>query len=84
VERGRVRVQLLTRSQRTPRLWLAAVEGTDNIGAYLSEHGRPIRYVPGPELPIDEYQTIFATEPGSAEMPSAARPSNCWKWSAAT
>jgi S-adenosylmethionine:tRNA ribosyltransferase-isomerase len=42
--------------------------------AYLAEHGRPIRYgSPEHEWPLDAYQTVFATEPGSAEMPSAGR-----------
>jgi S-adenosylmethionine:tRNA ribosyltransferase-isomerase len=42
---------------------------------YLALHGRPIRYgyVPHP-WPIEAYQTVFALEPGSAEMPSAGRP----------
>jgi S-adenosylmethionine:tRNA ribosyltransferase-isomerase len=42
---------------------------------YLLRHGQPIRYsyVPQP-WPIQAYQTVFATWPGSAEMPSAARP----------
>jgi S-adenosylmethionine:tRNA ribosyltransferase-isomerase len=42
---------------------------------WLAAHGAPIRYRHVPEeWPIGIYQTIFATEPGSAEMPSAARP----------
>jgi S-adenosylmethionine:tRNA ribosyltransferase-isomerase len=54
------------------RLWLAQVEIDD---AYLRRHGRPIRYRHTPkEWPIDAYQTVFALHPGSAEMPSAARP----------
>ena len=42
---------------------------------YLRRHGRPIRYgyVPEP-WPLEAYQTVFALEPGSAEMPSAGRP----------
>ena len=38
-------------------------------------HGRPIRYgyVRG-SWPISTYQNVYATEPGSAEMPSAGRP----------
>ena len=38
--------------------------------------GSPIRYgyVAATSWPIDAYQTVFAREPGSAEMPSAARP----------
>jgi S-adenosylmethionine:tRNA ribosyltransferase-isomerase len=42
---------------------------------YLRRHGRAIRYGYVPERwPIDAYQTVFALEPGSAEMPSAGRP----------
>ena len=43
--------------------------------AYLAHVGRPIRYayVPG-RYPAAAYQTVFAREPGSAEMPSAGRP----------
>lgn len=41
---------------------------------YLHRYGRPITYpyVDG-SFPIDAYQTVYATEPGSAEMPSAGR-----------
>jgi S-adenosylmethionine:tRNA ribosyltransferase-isomerase len=49
------------------------LDGT--VEDYLRAHGRPIRYRHSPEeLPIEAYQTVFALEPGSAEMPSAARP----------
>jgi S-adenosylmethionine:tRNA ribosyltransferase-isomerase len=42
---------------------------------YLAAHGRPIRYgYVDREWPLEAYQTVFATEPGSAEMPSAGRP----------
>jgi S-adenosylmethionine:tRNA ribosyltransferase-isomerase len=59
-----------------PRLWIARLDlpGDGDVVAYLAEHGRPIRYgSPERAWPLDAYQTIFATEPGSAEMPSAAR-----------
>jgi S-adenosylmethionine:tRNA ribosyltransferase-isomerase len=57
------------------RLWQAAIGVEGGVPAYLARHGRPIRYayVPTP-VPLGEYQTIFAREPGSAEMPSAGRP----------
>ena len=43
--------------------------------AYLREHARPISYgYLNGSFPISAYQTIFALCPGSAEMPSAARP----------
>jgi S-adenosylmethionine:tRNA ribosyltransferase-isomerase len=57
------------------RLTVAALHLGDDLLPYLARHGQPIRYrhIPRP-WPIDNYQTVFADEPGSAEMPSAARP----------
>lgn len=57
------------------RLWLARVVLEGDVMSYLARHGRPIRYayVPG-QWPLTYYQTVFARLPGSAEMPSAARP----------
>jgi S-adenosylmethionine:tRNA ribosyltransferase-isomerase len=66
--------QLLTRSAGSPRLWVAALEGTSNLDEYLDAHGSPIRYLPGTEWPLSDYQTVFADHPGSSEMPSAGRP----------
>ena len=41
----------------------------------LARVGRPIAYgYLDRQYPIDDYRTIFGTTPGSAEMPSAARP----------
>ncbi|MBV6698186.1 S-adenosylmethionine:tRNA ribosyltransferase-isomerase, partial [Kitasatospora aureofaciens] len=43
--------------------------------SYLALHGRAIRYgYVDRDWPIEAYQTVFATVPGSSEMPSAARP----------
>src|SRR5205085_6447857 len=41
---------------------------------YLGQWGRPIAYpyVRG-AWPLEAYQTVYASEPGSAEMPSAGR-----------
>ena len=57
------------------RLWQATVGVDGGVPAYLARHGRPIRYsyVSTP-VPLADYQTVFAREPGSAEMPSAGRP----------
>jgi S-adenosylmethionine:tRNA ribosyltransferase-isomerase len=57
------------------RLWFALLVLPDAVPAYLAAHGRPIRYgyVRRP-FPLSAYQTVFAREPGSAEMPSAGRP----------
>jgi S-adenosylmethionine:tRNA ribosyltransferase-isomerase len=57
------------------RLSFARLSLGEPTDRYLRRHGRPIRYRHTPrEWPIDAYQTVFATDPGSAEMPSAARP----------
>ncbi|MGH9306606.1 MAG: S-adenosylmethionine:tRNA ribosyltransferase-isomerase [Acidimicrobiales bacterium] len=57
------------------RLWVATLELPEPLPAYLVHHGRPIRYshVTQP-WPLSYYQNVYATEPGSAEMPSAGRP----------
>jgi S-adenosylmethionine:tRNA ribosyltransferase-isomerase len=56
------------------RLWRAALRGPDVL-ALLYRHGRPITYgYLRDRWPLESYQTIFATHPGSAEMPSAGRP----------
>src|SRR5689334_23220131 len=56
------------------RLWLATLELPAPLPAYLAQHGAPIQYGGSQRWPLSAYQTVFATEPGSAEMPSAGRP----------
>jgi S-adenosylmethionine:tRNA ribosyltransferase-isomerase len=57
------------------RLWLAVLRTPAPVPAWLERHGRPIRYrYVDRDWPLSAYQTVFATEPGSVEMPSAARP----------
>lgn len=57
------------------RLWMAALQIAEPVLPYLERSGRPIRYsYVRNSWPASTYQTVFATEPGSAEMPSAARP----------
>jgi S-adenosylmethionine:tRNA ribosyltransferase-isomerase len=57
----------------TARLWRGRLSTA--VVPYLLRHGEPIRYsyVRRP-WPIEWYQTVFGTRPGSAEMPSASRP----------
>jgi S-adenosylmethionine:tRNA ribosyltransferase-isomerase len=57
------------------RLWVASLDLGQRTLSWLAAHGRPIRYgyVDRP-WPIEMYQNVYATEPGSAEMPSAGRP----------
>jgi len=57
------------------RLWIAQLELPEPLLDYLDHHGAPIRYAHEPTArPLEDHQTIFATHPGSAEMPSAGRP----------
>lgn len=56
------------------RLWIASLDVPGKLTDYLNQHGAPIRYnyVHKP-WPLSTYQTVYATEAGSAEMPSAGR-----------
>jgi S-adenosylmethionine:tRNA ribosyltransferase-isomerase len=57
------------------RLWVAALHLRAPVDQWLANHGRPIRYHYVPrDWPLDYYQTVFAQDAGSAEMPSAGRP----------
>jgi S-adenosylmethionine:tRNA ribosyltransferase-isomerase len=57
------------------RLWLATLAFPAPLLEYLDRYGRPIRYgAAARDWPLPCYQTVYATEPGSAEMPSAGRP----------
>jgi S-adenosylmethionine:tRNA ribosyltransferase-isomerase len=56
------------------RLWLATLRLPAPLEPYLAEHGFPIRYNYVREAwPSEYYQTVYVTEAGSAEMPSAGR-----------
>ncbi|HWD86102.1 MAG TPA: S-adenosylmethionine:tRNA ribosyltransferase-isomerase [Solirubrobacteraceae bacterium] len=69
-----VMLQLLAPYAAPGRLWVAKV-AVGSLHEYLLAHGHPIRYgyVRRP-WPLSAYQTVYATTPGSAEMPSAGRP----------
>jgi S-adenosylmethionine:tRNA ribosyltransferase-isomerase len=57
------------------RLWYAWLQLPLPMHEYLARFGEPIRYgYITRRFPLHNYQTIFAREPGSSEMPSAARP----------
>ena len=63
------------RDPNIPRLWKLrfSISGTELVDL-IYRLGKPIRYeyVSAP-WDLDYYQTVYATEPGSAEMPSAGR-----------
>jgi S-adenosylmethionine:tRNA ribosyltransferase-isomerase len=66
---------VLERDANIPRLWKLrfSISGIELVDL-IYRLGKPIRYeyVSAP-WDLDYYQTIYATEPGSAEMPSAGR-----------
>jgi S-adenosylmethionine:tRNA ribosyltransferase-isomerase len=57
------------------RLRVAELDLPQPTRTWLTAHGRPIHYgyVDRP-WPVTAYQNVYATDPGSAEMPSAGRP----------
>jgi S-adenosylmethionine:tRNA ribosyltransferase-isomerase len=62
-----------TRSGGT-RLWISTLDLPEPLDEYLERHGSPIRYgYVQDSWPACYYQTVYATEKGSAEMPSAGR-----------
>ncbi len=71
--RERIRARIVAPHPQLPRLTFVATERP--LDPTLAADGEPIRYryLARPQ-PLDAYQTVFARTPGSAEMPSAARP----------
>ena len=62
------------RGEGSNRLWVSTLNLAENLNDYLDRHGSPIRYRYVRESwPASYYQTVYATEVGSAEMPSAGR-----------
>ena len=56
------------------RLWVSTLNLPVPLHDYLDQYGFPIRYNYVKEgWPLSYYQTVYATEMGSAEMPSAGR-----------
>jgi S-adenosylmethionine:tRNA ribosyltransferase-isomerase len=72
---GGLPVELVVPYAGGARLWLARVDGAGSLRDALERHGHPIRYGHiRADWPLEAYQTVWATEPGSMEMPSAGRP----------
>lgn len=58
---------------RSDRLWHADLHLPGGARAFLGRHGQPIRYgARTPAFGLDDVQTVFARDPGSAEPPSAS------------
>lgn len=74
LEAGGVALRLAAPHPGLPRLWFVRAAG--DLRAAMARAGAPIRYgyLRAPHPPLEAYQTLFGRVPGSAEMPSAARP----------
>jgi S-adenosylmethionine:tRNA ribosyltransferase-isomerase len=71
---GSTAVHLLGRRPDIPLLWRLRITAANDLDLIL-RHGEPIRYSYVPEpVPLDVYQPVYASRPGSAESPSAGRP----------
>jgi S-adenosylmethionine:tRNA ribosyltransferase-isomerase len=74
-EDARATATLLEPYGTAGRLWVATLDLPVPVLTWLAVRGRPIRYgYVERAWPISAYQNVYATEPGSAEMPSAGRP----------
>lgn len=72
-EAGATRVRFVAPCPGISRLWF--VHSAEPLSGALAKAGAPIRYgYVNEQFPLDVYQTMFSRVPGSAEMPSAARP----------
>lgn len=73
--RGDAELRLLAPYRDSRRLWTALLDAGGPVLDWLYANGRPVRYgyVDRP-WPLGAYQSVYALEPGSAEMPSAGRP----------
>jgi S-adenosylmethionine:tRNA ribosyltransferase-isomerase len=73
---GGAELELVAPYASGARLLLARFLGREHsVTGYLERYGRPIRYgyVSDP-WPLQAYQNVYATTPGSVEMASAGRP----------
>ena len=66
-------LRVISRRASAPLLWRLNIEAGDGLDALLRD-GEPIRYSYVPNhVPLEHYQTVYATVPGSVETPSAGR-----------
>ena len=71
---GGALAQLLIPYRDSKRLWIAQLSLPLPLTDYLRRYGRPITYSYIKEpFPLAAYQTVYARDEGSAEMPSAGR-----------
>jgi S-adenosylmethionine:tRNA ribosyltransferase-isomerase len=72
---GELELELVAPYASGSRLLLARFNGAGTVEELMQRAGGPIRYGYVPHAwPLEAYQNVYATTPGSAEMPSAGRP----------
>jgi S-adenosylmethionine:tRNA ribosyltransferase-isomerase len=72
---GDARAMLIARYAGSDRLAVAHLELDAPVEEYLDRYGHPVQYgYLSRRFPLEAFQTVFAREPGSAEMASAGRP----------
>ncbi|MGZ4173802.1 MAG: S-adenosylmethionine:tRNA ribosyltransferase-isomerase [Solirubrobacteraceae bacterium] len=72
---GGATLELVAPYASSVRMMLAVLESREPLLDYLASHGDPVRYgYVKQRRPLSDYQNVYATTPGSAEMPSAGRP----------
>lgn len=69
---GPASVRLLSPYPGIPRLWFVLAD--QSMDPVIRKLGGPIHYGYADAYPLQVYRTLFSRVPGSAEMPSAARP----------
>lgn len=70
---GNIQGRIIAPFPKLKRLWFVQFEGC--VACNIKKIGQPIRYgYVENAYPLEHYQTVFASIPGSAEMPSAAYP----------
>jgi S-adenosylmethionine:tRNA ribosyltransferase-isomerase len=71
---GEAALRVRDRRPDIPLLWRLELDSATDLELIL-RHGEPIRYSYVPEpVPLDAYQPVYASRPGSAESPSAGLP----------
>jgi S-adenosylmethionine:tRNA ribosyltransferase-isomerase len=71
---GGARARLLVPYRDSNRLWIAQLALGEPLVEYLHRYGKPITYsYIKSQFPMAAYQNVYASEEGSAEMPSAGR-----------
>jgi S-adenosylmethionine:tRNA ribosyltransferase-isomerase len=71
---GEAALRVRHRRPDIPLLWRLELDSAADLELIL-RHGEPIRYSYVPEpVPLDAYQPVYASRPGSAESPSAGLP----------